>query len=307
MRTLADVPRTPTEAELTIARERFAVGRRLEDAGQWAEALDIFERVGGVKQTPQVRFHIALCLENIGLWSRALDGYARAATEAAGIAPEVVKEAKEHLRKLEATMPTVSLRIRGAVAGDELFLDGHRLPVDAEPLPMRADPGPHRAEVKRNGEVVARGYFALDPQGTRWIELSVGTIATDGTGPPDDAPRRPAPQAKSSTQRSLGWIGIAAGASAAIATGVFIGLRQDALSRVEAECPRLTGCSPSVAPIVRDGTTDAALVNVFAATASAAAIGGAVLVLSAPARGAHQTWSATLQATPLGILLRGVF
>ena len=100
----------PTEADLNQARERFGEARRLEDAGRWGEALTLLQRVAEVKTTPQVRFHIALCMENIGLWTEALDGYAQAAGEAKGSAPDVVTEANEHIRKLEGSMKRRSLR-----------------------------------------------------------------------------------------------------------------------------------------------------------------------------------------------------
>ncbi len=169
---------TPTAAEITQARERFATARKLEDAGRWAEALSLLQRVAEVKMTPQVRFHVALCLENVGLWTQALDGYAQAAGEAGG-ATDVLKEANEHLHKLEQAIPTVSLSADGTAPGDELLLDRRRLPLDDRPLPIRADPGPHTAEVRRGGAVLAREYFALEPRSTRRIELHLGAVAPE--------------------------------------------------------------------------------------------------------------------------------
>src|SRR5262249_42981531 len=139
----------PSEADLNRARERFGAARKLEDAGRWSEALELLQRVAEVKVTPQVRFHIALCYENVGQWTLALDGYAQAAGEAKGTAPDVVTEANEHLRKLEGSIPTVTLRVTGAAALDELSLDRRALPIDDHPLAIRCDPGPHSAEVKR--------------------------------------------------------------------------------------------------------------------------------------------------------------
>jgi tetratricopeptide (TPR) repeat protein len=156
----------PTEAELNQARARFAAARALEDGGRWAEALTLFQRVAEVKMTPQVRFHIGLCLENVGLWTQALDVYTQAVSEAGEGAPEVVTEANEHLGKLQASIPTISVCVAGAEPGDALLLDHRPLPLDEPALPIRADPGPHTAEVWRGGALMAREFFALQPLAT---------------------------------------------------------------------------------------------------------------------------------------------
>ena len=290
-----------------MARERFAAGRHLEDVGRWAEALEVFESVASVKLTPQVRFHLALCQENVGLWTRALDGYARAAKDATGVATDVVREANEHLQRLATTIPTVNLHVRGAAAGDELFLDGHRIAfsLDAEPLPMRADPGPHHAEVKRQGVVVADGSFALDPAATRWIELAVG--AAPRAGESEGTSRGHGDRATPSLQRSLGWVSISVGAGAAVATAVFVGLRQDALSQIETACPSLKGCAPGLASTVDAGQRDTAMVNVLATVAVAAAVSGALLVLTATPHGPGHSPPVVLAVGPLSAALRGMF
>ena len=306
----------PAEAEITQARERFVAARKLEDAGRWAEALALLQRVAEVKMTPQVRFHVALCLENVGLWTQALDGYAQAAGEAGAGAADVLKEANEHLHKLELAIPTVSLSVDGASPGDELLLDRRRLPLDDRPLPIRADPGPHTAEVRRGGAIVAREYFALDPRSVRRIELHLGNVAPEpGQGadqalPPVPSPPvppaaltagslKPAPMpsppdltiplprgatepAPTGAQRTLGWTAVGIGAASAVLTGVFIGLRASAMSQLEQGCPALTQCPTTVAPIVSDGKTDAALVNVFGVVGGVAAVAGVVLLITAP-------------------------
>lgn len=293
---LASAGPEPTEAELNQARERFGEARRLEDAGRWKEALEQLLRVAEVKITPQVRFHIALCRENLGLWTEALDGFAQAASEAKGTAPDVMIEANEHIRKLEAAMPTVTLRVNGAAASDELLLDERTLPIDDHPLAIRADPGLHRAEVRRGTAVVAREFLTLEPKTTRRIELKIGVVAEPPpgwTGPGSAAPSRPAggdvrppppPPSDGNLQRALGYGALGLAGASAIAMGVFIGLRGGALGRLTAICPSLTGCPRSVEPIVSEGKTYATLVNVFGVLTGVAAAGGVVILVTAPSR-----------------------
>jgi hypothetical protein len=322
---LASAGPEPTEAELSQARERFGKARQLEDAGRWKEALEQLLRVAEVKMTPQVRFHIALCRENMGLWTEALDGFAQAASEAKGTAPNVMIEANDHIRKLNDSMPTVTLRVNGADASDALFLDRRALPIDDHPLAIRADPGPHRAEVRRGETVVAREFLTLEPKTTRRIELKIGSVAEPPPGWTDPDSANPGhaggevrvPPNPGSTQRALAYGALGLAGASAIATGVFIGLRGGALGRLDAACPTLMGCSRSVVePIVTEGKTYATLVNVFGALTGVAAVGGVVLLFTAPSRpsGAGKTAPPTsLTLSPrvgfgtAGLSVEGVF
>jgi hypothetical protein len=299
----APVLAEPTAAELTQARERFAAARKLEDGGQWTEALGLLQRVAEVRTTPQVRFHIALCLENLGLWTQALDAYAQVEGEAA--APEVLVEAREHVRALSANTPTVSLVLTGAQPGDLLLLDNRRVSWDGEPLPIRVDPGPHTVEVQRGGVVIARELFAVQKQTTRRVELKLPPSLGSGPAPrasaeptvdgpptsasstasaaPAPAPSLPPPPvADGRVRRIAGWSAIGVGGVSLILTGVFAGLRTGALHRLEGECPTFANCSRGVSPIVAEGKTYAALVNVFGAASLVTLGGGAALVLTAP-------------------------
>jgi hypothetical protein len=62
--------------------------------------------------------------------------------------------------------------------------------------------------------------------------------------------------------------------------GVFIGLRANALSQLDAVCPAHVQCPASVATSVADGRTYSTLANVFGVIGGAAAVAGAVLLLT---------------------------
>jgi hypothetical protein len=323
----------PTDAEITQARERFAEARRLEEAGRWAEALALLQRVAEVKTTPQVRFHVALAMEHVGLWTQALDGYAQAKIEAGSAAPDVVREADEHLARLTQVIPTVSLHVAGAAAGDVLLLDRQRLPIDDRPLPVRADPGAHTAEVRRGGALLAREYFAVEARSTRRIELRVGSIAPEPPDPgkgsdpsaphgpgPDPAPGDPTPRVPPIVvppeprlvPRALGWTAIGLGGASLTAMGVFIGERASALASVTAACPSLTHCPTSVAPTVSAGKTDAVVVNVTAVAGGVLAATGIVLLVvashgAAPPAAAPPPVTAWIGIRPAGLAIGGVF
>jgi hypothetical protein len=267
----------PTKAQLQQAREDFAAGRKLEEEGRWSEALPLFERVGAVKMTPQVRFHIALCLEMTGKLKRAREGFEQAAREGKPTAPNVVVEAGQHIEALDERIPTLTVAVAKPAAGDLVLLDGEAIAIAA---PVQVDPGSHTLELQRGGEVVATERIELAERRPRQIELSVPVAGSGPVGPVGPVVAGPE---VGRTQRILGWTALGVGAASAVGMGVFIALRADALADLDAACPTYTGCDPpSVGPIVRRGQTNSTLVNVFAGISGAAVIGGVVLLLTAP-------------------------
>ena len=313
---------------LAEAREKFAEARKLENSGEWAGALDLFQVVAGVKTTPQVRFHVALCMEHLGLLTQALDGFARAAEEADPSAPEVLRESRAHLKELETRIATVTVAVSGALPEDELALDWRPIPIGDRPIPVRLDPGTHVAEVRRGTAVVARAVFVAEAQKPKRVALTVGTVATS-LGEPDalasaqsrDAGTPPARgnETGTSTQRMVGFGLLGLGGVSAVMTGVFAGMRGGALSDLEARCPAQPTC-PAISDrdaidgIVSRGKTYAALVNAFAGVTAAAVIGGFALVVTAPSRatapGAHTGHAVSIRpvvsATSGGFTVEGV-
>lgn len=256
---------SPTAAELKEAREQFTQGRKLEDEGKFAEALALFQAVGQVKMTPQVRFHIALCLEHTGKLVDALETFRMAAREATSTAPNVVTEANQHIDTLEKRVPTLTVMVVKGRLGDEISVDGRKVTAGSA---LRVDPGGYTVTLRRDGAVVSEERVTLEEGKSLRVELAA---TPDGGAAP------------SSLQRTLGWTAIGVSAASLVTMGVFIGLRGARLSEVEAACPTLTNCDPSVAPIANEGATYATLVNVFAGLSGATAIAGVALLLTAPA------------------------
>lgn len=281
------IPRgPPTAAELSQAREQFALGRKLEDEGLFSEALGIFQRVGEVKMTPQVRFHIALCLESTGRLVEALETFRLAATEAGTAAPNVVKEANEHLSSLEKRIPTLTLVLTSGAPDDELTLDGK--PV-ATQTSVPVDPGLHTVAVLHAGKIVREQTITLEE--SKGLRMELSPPAPEPPKEPEKPPVGPVGPVEKKVEvdpstgkleRAFGWTAIGVASLSAVGLGVSAGLRAQKLSELEAACPTLTKCGHDVTPIVNDGQTFSTMVNVFAATTGATAVAGVVLLLSAP-------------------------
>src|SRR5512140_2339873 len=107
----------PDKEELSRARARFQQATELEQAGNWAAALQQFREVGQVRMTPQVRYHIALCEEKLGKLVAALGGYELALSEADSLGPDFHKEVEDKTIALRERIPKLVIeRGEGAEA-----------------------------------------------------------------------------------------------------------------------------------------------------------------------------------------------
>ncbi len=256
-------------AEIAEARERFAEGRRLEEAGRFGEALVLFERVGRVKMTPQVRFHVALCLMHTGKLADALNAFRMAMREAGTTAPNVVAESKEHIASLEKRVAILTVVTPSDDASLTVMLDDRAI------LPGAAivvDPGEHTIVLQHDGHTVDKRHVTLAA-----AERSTLDLSTAGTRP--DA------------RRTASFVAFGVTGAAVVGASVFAFLRAERLSTLEASCPTFTGCDRSLEPVVRDGNTYSVAVNVLAGVGLAATTTGIVLfassIGSSPKRSAH--------------------
>lgn len=256
----------PSAAELSEARERFAEGRKLEEAGKFSEALTAFQQVARVKTTPQVRFHIALCLMHTGKLVDALENFRIAIQEAGATAPNVVAEAKEHIAALEKRVAAVTIDVPSSEpTGSVVNFDGRVVSRSTE---FYAEPGKHRVELVRSGQTVGQRELEAHAGEHLHFELTAGD---DGSAGGDDGAHG---------RRVASFISFGVAGASAIGLGVFVFLRADRLAQLEAACPSLQGCAPSLEPVVRDGKTYSAMANVFGGVAIATAAAGVALYVS---------------------------
>lgn len=131
-------------------------------------------------------------------------------------------------------------------------------------------------------------------------------VAAPPVVPPVTPP--PVTPPRGGVQRAIGWAGVGVGGASAIAFGIFVGLRGDALDRLNVACPARVSCSTSTMSIVSEGKRDAMLVNVFGVTAGVMAAAGVALLLTAPsAPKSNPAASFEVRVTSDGVALRGVF
>ena len=226
----------PSPDELSQARAKFQQATELEQAGNWAAALQAFREVGQVKMTPQVRYHIALCEENLGKLVAALGGYELAAADADAVGPGFREEVESSIRRLQARIPHLTIERGSGAEAATIALDGVSLGASSVGVPVPVDPGPHTLSAS------APGYedFSTTVDTAEGGEESVTVELTKIEAPTEEPLTRP-PSDVSKGQhgpnlRTLSYIVGGAGAASLVTSGVFFLLLQSKTSDMEKIC-----------------------------------------------------------------------
>jgi len=305
-----------TKGTLDKARAQFQQGLALETAGDWAGALDLFQQVAQVKLTPQVRFHVGLCEEHLGRLSAALGDYELAAHEAdeAKVA-EVSAQVAARREDLRARIPQLTIaRGRGGEYAI-VSLDGVALGSSSIGLKLPVDPGPHSIEAHAPGFRPFRSSIDVAERDSKTIEITLEPLpAGQGTAEPTAASATSgtidtasAPSSANPLPYIVGGVGVASLA----AGGVFLLLRQGAISSLDDQCtpPPERSCPASAQATFDHGKTYNALMNVTLGVGVVGVGVGTVLLLTRP----KSPSSATLAIAPgshdatVGATLAGSF
>ncbi|MBK9258829.1 MAG: tetratricopeptide repeat protein [Polyangiaceae bacterium] len=259
----------PSTAEINAARDQFAEGRKLEEAGRFGDALVLFQDVARVKMTPQVRFHIALCLMHTGKHAEALANFRVAKQEAGTSAPNVVAESKAHIATLEKQVARLTVVMPANDSSFTITLDER--PIAAN-VTVDANPGRYEVVLRHDGQAVDKRLVTLQVGESVRVEFSQLPVQPNGW-------------------RTASIVAFSVAGAGVIGASVFTFLRAERLATLEAACPSFTGCSRSLEPVVRDGKTFSATVNVFAGVAGAAAATGVVLYVMSRSSSSDRTSS----------------
>lgn len=238
---LLEAPALAQDAdELKRARAQFQQATELEQAGNWAAALQQFREVGQVRMTPQVRFHIAVCEENLGRLVAALGGYELALAEADAVGPDFRAEVEQSIGRLRARIPKlVIVRGKGA-ASASMALDGVALGGSSIGVEVPLDPGPHALTAKAPNHRPFQRTVELKEGGVTRVEVTLEALPQElliqAGALPDKPPSKVVPYV-------VGGVG----AASLIGAGVLFALRQGALKDLEDACGA-KACPSSMAP-----------------------------------------------------------
>lgn len=324
--TIVQAQSAQEKKELSRARAQFQRGIELEQAGNWAGALELFRQVGEFKMTPQVRFHIALCEENLGKLVAAMGGYALALADADEVGVSFKAEVEQRIEDLKARIPKITIERGAGALAARIEFDGVSLGESKIGVPNPVDPGPHLIEARLSGYHPFSETVIVAEEQNKTVTIAMKKIeepkepaaATPTSSPKAD---RGVPEERSLLAPIIvGSVGVAALA----AGGTFYLLRENEVADLQelcggTDCSRLTGEQLRIASDKKDTMQSYNLLSQVSFGLGVAAIGGAVALyfLTGPDEApkakettAHQR---TLQVTPLlganaaGMLVHGAF
>jgi hypothetical protein len=273
--------------DIARARERFKEGAALQAAGDFARALEAYKDVALVKSSAQVRFNIASCEEKLGDYVTAMGTYRFALTEATRSNAKNIEEAvTKALADLEPRVPMLLVKRGDGAAVAEVTLDGRALANPSIGVEFQVNPGPHTVKATAPDREPQTVELTLADRDHKVVELVLKPHAAPVValvGPIVDEPPPPPPP---SNKKPLLYGGIAAGGVGVVSVvvaGVFFGMRQSAISTLNADCgPSMMSCTkPSDLSTYNSGKTDASVsTGMLVVGLVALAAGGTLIGLS---------------------------
>jgi hypothetical protein len=190
----------PTEAALasdplTAAQTAFDEGRRLEDAGDFAGAVERFEESERLDPALGTLLNLANCYERAGRLASAWRTFTRGATESAALGESKrAQRAIDRAGALVARLSTLVIRIEGddVAPNEEVRVDGAQIDRRQWGTPQVIDGGSHVVEAVAPGRSEWSGKVSIANESDR----AVVTIPALTPAPPDASPAAASAEAK---------------------------------------------------------------------------------------------------------------
>ncbi len=177
------------DAERAAARDLFKQGDELQRAGNFADALDRFQRAEQVIQAPTNVLRIAECQAALGKLVESAESY-RAVLRwplAAGAPPafqSAIDQAKGELSQVDPRVPRLLVKVSPpGVANESLVIDGTAVSgaLVGEPIPL--DPGDHKVTVTAPGYASPEQVVTLRERETRTLNVELHAAAASAPPP----------------------------------------------------------------------------------------------------------------------------
>ncbi|WP_437679121.1 tetratricopeptide repeat protein [Sorangium sp. So ce131] len=308
----ADVDPATVSAARALAEE----GLDLFDKGQYAAALDRFERAEALFKAPTLGLHAARCLEQLGQLVEASERYLQVSrmpldASASDAFKAAVADAARAYEELRPRVPRLAVAVRGAPEREvQVSIDQKPVPAALVGVLRPINPGAHVVDGAWAGRGVRREVTLSERQeATVVLDFPAPRPGPGGPGPgpgrgPDAGP------APALLHRTLGWAAVGTGAAGlvlgGITFGVTSGLRSDLIDlgcNEDVECPDT--------PEARDKLGSYNAVRLVPAPAfivgGALVAGGVALLLTAPSAPAPRGAALRPWITPWGAGIAGVF
>jgi hypothetical protein len=285
-----------TPAERSAARELGNQGLEDFQRGDFPAALDKLQRAHDIVHLPTTGLWLGRTLDKVGRLIDASERYLEVTRMqlAADALPQHVQAKEEAARDRQALLPRipqVTIVVRGA-QGAQVRLDGKPVPAALVGAPQPMDPGNHVAEASL-GEAHTEQRFTLAEKESREVvlELEAGTVPPPVTPLPPPVPT-PVPGVVESqptaasggpgAQLVIGAVALGLGGAGLVLGAVTGGLAIGKKNSLDEGCDADKQCGPELHDDVDSYGTLRIVSAVGLYAGAALAVGGLVLVLTAP-------------------------
>jgi hypothetical protein len=282
------------------AEALFAEGRKLMDAGKYAEACKKLEGSQKLDPGAGTLINLAACYEQNGQTASAWATYKEAAIASQARHPDWTAQANARVLDLEPKLARLTITIEKPTPGIVVTRDGATIESSAFGVAIPVDPGAHAIEASAPGHATFHQDIkiaAKDSQSVAIPELQVGestpTPTKSGSGQ----------RIVGGTMMAVGGVGLVVGAIMGV---VALGKKSDA-SNPNNCTPDFKTCSPVGKGLVDDAKSAGLVSTVAFIAGGVLAAGGLVLFIVAPHGETPIRATAGAEGSPLGLTLRGTF
>ena len=292
--TLPAPARAQPASEIAAAKQWFTEGIAFEEKGDFAQALERFQRALQVKKTPPIQFHVGLCQARTGALVEGLVSLERASELAKAEHNQQVEDAAAgELANLRPRVPMLEVSVTGEGKPTSLSLDGVAISTAVLDAPIPVNPGKHQLVAEFDTGKVTRTFQAVESGRAKVSLEAPGGSAKTAPPPPAPAPPmtpgKPTPEpardrpAEKSTS-IVPWVLVGTGVVATLGGFYMWKLRGDQKSQLDDLCDTRTTCPADSASEVDDleskGKTYNTLAFGFWGLGAAALATGGYLLLS---------------------------
>jgi len=292
------------------AKDLFDRARELRQGGDCAGALGLFHKAYEIYPSALGPLrNAAECEEATGRWASARRTWMELKRAVMLTKNDNYtgwdNDAEAAAKRLEARVSHLTIDVSisgGAVGALDVTINGE--PLERALVGTRLDRDP--------GKYVVRARLGDGAPAEQTVDLVTGESHTVRlVVAPQGQPLPPQPKQGDggSAWVPLGWVTLSLGLGAFVGMGVAIGVRQDALNSLAAQCDYAhVTCNPSLAPTVSRGQTASAVATALAVGGGiATGIGALILVINAVSSPPHKTEHVSFFVSPLGASLTGSF
>lgn len=282
-------------ATRSSARQLGEEGNQLFNRGDYAGALDKYQRAAALVNVPTLGVRIARCLEKLGRLVEASERYLAVTrmplpAEARELHEEAKQQAATERAALLKRIPSVVVTPKGP--GDvQVTIDGKPLEKPLYGAKRAIDPGSHRIEARRGDEVQTKDVTIAEGE-TSKVDFEFGPEPQAAPGEPvPSSGATPAatpsdqPGESGSTQRTLGYVSLGVGALG-LAVGAGAGLiALGEKSDLESSCGSDLQCPPASHDDANGYNRLRTISTVGFVVGGIGAAAGITLLLTAPSSG----------------------